>query len=448
MIRAFLGLIPDRVLLKSLLGLLGLALLLLVVRVFSEQDTSLLRSLWWGLLSVGCVIALVDAFWVCGLPEVLAQRRLPGNLALGAPAPVKLKLDNPGRRTLRLECTDHYPDALSTEQLPAAMELPAGASRIVEYTARPVRRGTAHFGAIDVRVQSPLGLWRRHYSIAAEQRVKVYPNFMALANLNFLDYEQRIAHVGAHLSQRRGSGQEFKQLREYQRGDEIRQVDWKATARQQRLISREYQDERDQEVLFMLDTGRRMRAMDGEASHFDHSLNALLLTSYIALGAGDSVGVLGFAGSCRWVKPVKGRQGINALLNSLYDVHSSTEASDIVQAAGALMQRQQKRALVVIVTNLRDDDSNDLQLAVKLLARRHLVMLACLRESYLDAELSTQAGRQETLNYCARSLYREQREQVIQRLRRQGVIAVDAPPQQLHVALVEQYLVLKRSGKL
>ncbi|MDP1165310.1 DUF58 domain-containing protein, partial [Klebsiella pneumoniae] len=90
-------------------------------------------------------------------------------------------------------------------------------------------------------------------------------------------------------------------------GDEIRQVDWKATARQQRLISREYQDERDQEVLFMLDTGRRMRAMDGEASHFDHSLNALLLTSYIALGAGASVGVLGFAGSCRWVKPVKGR---------------------------------------------------------------------------------------------------------------------------------------------
>lgn len=442
------GLIPDQAQFKYLLILLGLGLALVGLRAFTTLNVSLLAGLWWGLFSIALVIALIDALWVCVAPGPRARRQLPGNLALGAPAIIRLQFDNPGMRPLRLSCMDQYPETLTTEQLPVEIVLPPGESRIVEYSARPVRRGPARFGAIAMRVQSPLGLWRLQRAEAAAQAVKVYPNFMALASLNFLDYEQRIAHIGAHLNQRRGAGQEFKQLREYQRGDEIRQIDWKATARQQRLVSREYQDERDQEVLFMLDTGRRMRAMDGELSHFDHSLNALLLTAYIALGAGDSVGVLGFAGGCRWVRPVKGRQGINSLLNSLYDVHSSADASDIVQAAGTLMQRQPKRSLVVIVTNLRDDDGGDLQAAVKLLARKHLVMLACLRESYLDRELPAGADSQEALHFCARTLYREQREQLIRRLRGQGIIAVDAPPQQLHVALIEQYLLLKRAGKL
>ncbi|MBR9827210.1 MAG: DUF58 domain-containing protein, partial [Oceanospirillales bacterium] len=385
---------------------------------------------------------------VCAQPIPVAQRQLPGSLALGANARIRLRFENVGRRALQFSCMDDYPAAVTTEQLPVELKLSPGESQEVEYTARAEHRGDAEFGAIWMRIQSPLRLWRLQRSVAATQRVKVYPNFMALANLNFLSYEQRIAHIGAHLSQRRGSGQEFKQLREYQRGDEIRQIDWKATARQQRLVSREYQDERDQEVLFMLDTGRRMRAVDGELSHFDHSLNALLLTAYIALGAGDAVGVLGFAGSSHWVRPVKGRQGVNVLLNSLYDVHSSTEASDVVQAAATLLQRQQKRALVILVTNLRDDDSDDLQAAVQLLARKHLVMVACLRESCLDTPLESEQDTREVLNFCARTLYREQREELIRSLQRQGVITVDAPPQQMHVALIEQYLVLKRAGKL
>ncbi|MBA4503359.1 DUF58 domain-containing protein [Marinobacterium marinum] len=448
MIRALLGLLPDKALFKYLLILLALAVVPAGVRVLTSMDASLLADVWWVMFGIAALVALADAVLLYATPRVEARRQLPGNLALGANARIRLEFSNPSARTLRISYMDHYPGSLVTEQLPAEVVLESGQSCQVEYSARPVHRGEAKFGDIVMRIQSPLGLWRLQRSVAAEQAVKVYPNFMALANLNFLDYEQSVAQIGAHLTQRRGSGQEFRQLREYQRGDEIRQIDWKATARQQRLVSREYQDERDQEVMFMLDTGRRMRAMDGELSHFDHSLNALLLTAYIALGAGDAVGVLGFADRCRWVRPVKGRQGINHLLNSLYAVHSSAEASDVVQAADVLMQKQHKRSLVVLVTNLRDDDSGDLQAAVKLLARKHLVMLACLRESYLDEPLPEQPNAEQTLNFCARTLYRDQREQLIRRLRGQGVMIVDAPPQCLHVELIEQYLMLKRAGRL
>lgn len=442
------NLIADRALFRYLSVLLALAVVLVLLRGFVGGDLAWVGYLWWALFGVAGLIALLDAASLYTGQMPMAQRQLPGNLALGSPASIRLRFENPGRRERILSYIDHYPEALVTEQLPAQLTLPGGTTAIAEYSVRPVRRGDASFSDIEMRVQSPLGLWWRQLGFPAEQTVKVYPNFMALSGLDFLDHDQRVAHLGAHLTKRRGSGLEFRQLREFQQGDEIRQIDWKATARQRRLISREYQEERDQEVLFMLDSGRRMRTMDGELSHFDHSLNALLLSAYVALGMGDSVGVFGFAGSKRWISPVKGRQGINRLLNGLYDIQSTAESSDLIQAAESMMLRQQKRALVIIVSNMRDDDSDELAMAAKILGRKHLVMVACLRESFLDAELETGAGSDEVLSYCARQLYREQRARFIRQLATRGVLVVDAIPQRMHVALVQEYMALKRAGTI
>ncbi len=443
-----LNLIADRALFRYLTVLLALALVVVLVRGFIGSDHYWIGYLWWALFGAAAVVALLDAVALYTAQMPVADRQLPGNLALGSPATIRLRFDNPGRRERVLSYIDHYPEALFCEQLPAELRLPADTSVIVEYGVRPVRRGDACFGEIETRVQSPLGLWRRQMGFPAEQTVKIYPNFMALSGLDFLDHDQRVVHMGAHLTQRRGSGLEFRQLREFQQGDEIRQIDWKATSRQHRLISREYQEERDQEVLFMLDSGRRMRTMDGELSHFDHSINALLLSAYMALGMGDSVGVFGFAGNNRWISPVKGRQGINRLLNGLYDIQSTAESSDLVQAAESLMLRQQKRALVIIVSNMRDDDSDELAMAAKILGRKHLVLVACLRESFLDDELAEEQGSDAVLNYCARQLYREQRARFIQQLKTRGVLVVDAIPQRMHVALVQEYMALKRAGRI
>ena len=249
--------------------------------------------------------------------------------------------------------------------------------------------------------------------------------------------------------QRRGQGMDFKQLREFQYGDELRQVDWKASARQHRLISREYQDDRDQEIIFLLDTGRRMRASDSELSHFDHCMNGVLLTSYIALMAGDAVGYMSFAGTDRWLSPVKGKTSINSLLNSLYDLHSTTDASDLIKAAEHLMLRQTKRSLIIVVTNIRDEDTEDLVQAFGLLSKKHLVMVACLREKVLDQpELPDDADFTMSLQYSGMKLYLSQREKMIKTLRHQGVICVDSPAETVHIALINQYMALKRSGRI
>lgn len=189
--------------------------------------------------------------------------------------------------------------------------------------------------------------------------------------------------------------------------------------------------------------------MDDELSHFDHSINALLLTSYIALSAGDAVGFMSYAGTERWLKPVKGKAAINTLLNQLYDLHSSPEASDLGYAAEKLMLQHQKRSLVIIISNVRDDDSYDLSRAVKLLSRKHLVMVACLRENYLNqaGEINTD-NLDNALTDTARLLYSEQRQHLLDSLKASGIRVVDASPATLHLSLVNQYMALKRAGRI
>ena len=440
---------PDTTLLQACLAFAATGMALTLLRIFSDINISLGSSLWWLCFIIFICIALLDAARIKWSKPIDCARQLPGNLPLGSGAKIKLRFQNDTNRIQSFSYTDHYPAAVITEQLPAELIVAPGQTAIAEYRVKAIKRGEADFGDIQINTLSPLKLWRYRLNIPAQQSTKVYPNFMAVANLNFLDYEQRLAHIGAHISQRRGSGQEFKQLREYQRGDEIRQIDWKATSRQHRLISREYQDERDQEIIFMLDSGRRMRAMDGDLSHFDHSLNALLLTSYIALSAGDAVGYMSFAGNNRWLKPVKGKPAINTLLNHLYDLHSTLDASDLTNAAEQLLIRHQKRSLVIIISNLRDDDTDDLLKAVRMLSRKHLVLVACLKEKCLVEGISEEPeSMSEALNYAATKLYSEQRALLIKNLKARGIAVADSTPELMHVSLVNEYMALKRAGKI
>ncbi|WP_241086137.1 DUF58 domain-containing protein [Candidatus Vondammii sp. HM_W22] len=168
-------------------------------------------------------------------------------------------------------------------------------------------------------------------------------------------------------------------VREYRAGDSLRQIDWKATSRYRKLISKEYQDERDQQVVFMLDCGRRMRHAETGRMHLDEALNAMLLLAHAAAERGDAVGFLPFGGSRRWLPPRKGGNLVRQLLYRTYDLESTLSAADYLVAAGELMSLRQRRALVIIITNTRDEESADLITGVQMLKRKHLVVVANLR---------------------------------------------------------------------
>jgi len=279
--------------------------------------------------------------------------------------------------------------------------------------------------------------------------VKVYPNFAEVTKYTLFATDNRLSQIGIKKHRRRGEGLSFHQLRDYRAGDALRQIDWKATARLQRLISREYQDERDQQVVFLIDCGRRMLAKDDALSHFDHALNAVLLLSYVALRQGDAVGFFAFAGPQRFLPPRKGALTINTVLNNVYDLQPTTHASDYALAASELIKRLKKRSLVVLVTNLRDEDAEELRPAITLLRQRHLVVLASLQEAVLNqvAQQPVQ-GFDQALLLASTDIYLEQRRQAHQALKNFGVMMLDVEPAQLPVALVNRYLDIKLSGRL
>jgi uncharacterized protein (DUF58 family) len=383
-----------------------------------------------------------------GVPT--AEREVRGALPLGQWSQVRLRLAHPGAGPLRVEVFDHYPvEAAEVEELPRRLTLPPGGWAEVTYRLRPIERGNRSFGGVEMTIESPAGLWRRRVVAGAPETVRVLPDFQAVAGYALLAVEDRLGQMGVRLQPRRGEGLEFHQLRDYRRGDVLRQVDWKATSRRGKLISRDYQEERNQQVVFVVDCGRRLRARDGELSHFDHVLNAVLLVAYAALRQGDAVGILTFAGAERWMPPRKGPAALPEVMRNLYDLEATHRPPDVQEAARRLAAVQRRRALVVLVTNVRDEDDPEMAPALALLRPRHLVLLASLREAALDAALAEPPDDlRAALLTASVHQYLAARDAARERLRAHGILSLDVVPAQLPVALLNRYLEIKRSGAL
>ncbi|MBI2313697.1 MAG: DUF58 domain-containing protein [Betaproteobacteria bacterium] len=407
------------------------------------------QTLWAGAGLALAALAALDAWQGSRQAAPAADRRVPGTLALGIWREVGLRMTNSGRQALALQVFDRYPAQAESSRLPQRLSLAPGTWGELRYGLRPTERGSQRFGRLEALVTSPLGLWHERRLLGEESPVRVYPNFGAVAKYALLATDNRLSQMGIRMRRRRGAGMEFHQLREYRPGDSLRQIDWKATSRQAKLISREYQDERDQQVFFLVDCGRRMLAKDGELSHFDHSLNSVLLLAHVALRQGDAVGLMTFSGEPRFVPPLKGAETLNTLLDAVYDLQPGAGSPDYSVAATELMKRLKKRSLVVVVTNLRDEDASDVLPALKLLRRRHLVLLASLRERIIGDVLKQPVEKfSDALRAAATHQYLLARRKVHDAIRQYGALSLDVEPEQLPVAMVNRYLDIKRSGKL
>jgi uncharacterized protein (DUF58 family) len=264
-----------------------------------------------------------------------------------------------------------------------------------------------------------------------------------------LAMQHRDSPLGIVRRARAGTSREFHQLRDYRDGDPLAQIDWNATSRRQRLISRDYQEQRNQAVVFLLDTGRRMRAMDGALPQFDHALNAILLVSHVALKQGDQVSVKSFGGEERWLPPVKGAHAMPVLLNHLYDYQTTSSPSDFAGGVEHLMARQRRRALVIVLTNLRGEDGKELLPALQVLQSKHLVLLASLRERTVDDAVTRPvATLPHALRYLAADRYLNERREIMAGLGACGILTLDATAQELAIALANRYLDIKAAGRL
>ena len=384
------------------------------------------------------------------------ERKLPEAFALGVPRVLGLALINDGPNAWRVSVFDEVDAKLSFHGLPQTVLLPPGARADIHYTLTPLRRGLATLGVTQVRWRSLGGCFEIGQTLGLPSTLHIYPNFAALTGYGWLAGDRRLAQIGIKTYAQRGMGTDFRQLSDYQRGDPIRHIDWKATLKHGKPIVREFQDDRDQCVFFLLDCGRRMRADEGSrqpgGSHFDQVLNALMLLSYVALKEGDEVGAMTFgnpAGQARHFAPRKGGPTLNALINRLYDIEPSASHSDYLLAAQQLVRVHHKRALVIVLTNFRDEDTTELTPAIKLLRRQHLVLVASLRERVLR-ELAEQALKrpQDAIEVAAAHLFEQSRRDAFARALGNDALSLDVEPAHLAVALVNRYHAVKRAGLL
>ena len=433
---------PGSVLLWLLLGWTGLGVLAAI--------GWLPLSAWLAAAALLAALAAFDAWRLRAEPSPLVQRELPPVVPLGPELVVGLRLRPLGKRALTFELHDLHPGDWPVRGMPRRLLLPPGRELALDYALIPGGRGRFDFSGCHLRLQSPWRLWSQRRTAGEPASLRVYPNFAPLARMAGLSVEVASRSVGARLQRRRGEGTEFQELRDYRIGDSLRKIDWKATARLSRLVSREYRDERNQQVVLLLDCGRRMLAQDDRLAHFDHVLNASLALAYIALRQGDSVGMLACAGEdLRWLPPQQGSGGMDMLLGAGYDLQPKPVATDYLAAASALQSRQRRRAFVVLVTNVRDEDDQELRMAVRLLSRRHLVLVVSLRELALDQAAAHVGEEVDTAIRAAAAMdYLAQRDAMHEALRREGVAMLDVRCHELSGVLVERYLAVKRAGRL
>jgi uncharacterized protein (DUF58 family) len=448
--------LPTR---ASILVLAGLALAA-AVALAAGAPLAFVAPAGGGLIGVLLIAAGIDLWRSLRLwrqSGVRIERRLPAAFAIGASTELTLDLVNASEQAWRMKVFDELDPLFDFEGLPRSLELAAQSRSRVSFRVKARQRGVARLGRTQLLWRTRAGCFEVRDLVGEASELRVYPNFAALARYAWLSGDRRLAQIGIKTFVQRGQGTDFRQLAEYKRGDPLRHLDVKASLRHRKPVVREFQDERDQCVMFLLDCGRRMRADEqsagvGETSHFDDALDALMLLAYVALSEGDEVGAMTFgneAGQSRDCAPRKGMGTLNVLMNKMHDLQPGGHHSDYLAAAQALSHRLRRRSLVIVLTNFRDEDSPELQPALRLLRRRHLVLLASLRETALGRIAGQPiAGPEDAVAVASAHLLSQARHNAFARVVDHDRLSIDVEPRQLAATLVNRYHEVKRAGLL
>lgn len=385
-----------------------------------------------------------------GASEFEAERTMPAKMSIGVSNGVTLAIRNRSGRAARLVGRDTPPVGFAGERT-FTVEIAAHSGARVDLGFVPPARGAYAFGDVGVRSLGPSGLAGRQLSLALAQECRVYPDITAVYGYSLLARKGALHEIGVRATRYAGVGTEFESLRDYLAGDDYRDIDWKATARRGAPVVRQFEAERSQTVVLAIDAGRLMNARVAGLPKLDRSINAALLLAYLAVQAGDNVGLFVFGREVRtYLPPRKGHRQFLAILEALYSVEGHVEEPDYGGALRYLATRLSKRSLVVLFTELVGTEPSRRLLGVLgSLAPRHLPLVITQR----NLDIETLAG---IMPADAPDAYRaavaqdimHDKAAALRMLESRGSLVLDVVPEQLSVAAVNRYLEIKARGRL
>lgn len=386
-------------------------------------------------------------------PAVVVARESAPGFSLGHTGEVTYRWRNRAARAARLRFREVRPDLIGGPQPPRTLRLAPHGTATETLAVVPVRRGKerSDAGAFVVDSIGPLGLGVRRAWIRLPWAVTVYPPMISMRLRATVAQALRRREMGLQAFRQLGEGRLFESLRDWVPGDDPRHVDWKATARRRKVITRNYEAERRQHVLLVLDTGRLLTADVGGVPRLDYAVHAALELAYAAAQHDDDVGVMAFAdGVQHFVAPQRGRVGLKRVLDVLAVLEPSLVEPDYPGAFRYLAARNRKRALTVLFTDVIDRFASEAVVAnVASLRPRHLPLAVTLRNPALDAvaQARPEVARDAYRKAAGEELLRA-RDEALAVMRRSGVLVIDVPPERAAAAVVSRYLELKRRGRL
>jgi uncharacterized protein (DUF58 family) len=407
---------------------------------------------WWTLIVMNAaLVALVvaDLALAGNVRRLRLHRSGDTNVRLGEEASVALIVENLGKRRLKAQVRDAWQPSAGASPRAVALTVPPGERRRVDMRLVPTRRGDRRAVSVTVRSYGPMGLAARQLSRPAPWTVRVLPAFPSRRHL-----PAKLARLreltGQHVALIRGQGTEFDSLREYVDGDDVRSIDWRATARRRDVVVRTWRPERDRRIYLVLDTGRTAAGRVGDIPRLDCSMDAALLLAALASKAGDRVDLLAYDRQVRArVEGSARTEVLTAMVRAMAPLEPELIEADAAGMVSTLLARVRQRCLVVLLTDLNTTALEEglLPLLPQLIAK-HLVMIAAVSDPRVSEMAASRGDAAAVYDAAAAERHRADRRRLTAELRKYGVEVVDEPPAELAPKLADAYLSLKAAGRL
>ena len=397
------------------------------------------------------IIAVVTFRLAPSVEQLRISRRRDTVLSVRTENRIRLIVENDGNELITGRLRDEPPAFFNVSRQEFDLSVEAGRRVEFEYDVTPPERGAEKFRSSFIRLNCPLGLVTRQVVLDTEEPVRVYPNILALKEFNLLNQNGRLRDLGIRRSRHRGLGMEFESLRDYSVGDDYRKMDWKASARSGKLVVRQFEQERNQCVIIVIDAGRHMMAEAKGVKKLDHVLDALLMLTNAAAVAGDMVGLLVYADTVlRYIPPKKGRAQIGMIIDAIHDLQAQPVESDPIAAFSYLASRWKRRSLVVTFTDYEDPDrAQSLAVAFAPMARRHLSLLCRVLDPRMDEILNKRVeSANDFYTLAAANMLMEDRRLALRVITSAGIQTLDAEPEALASDLVSYYFKVKERSLL
>jgi uncharacterized protein (DUF58 family) len=392
------------------------------------------------------IIAALDFWFLPSRKAFSVEREAMRVASLEKPHPVTVTLINHSTSSYFLWLRDDVPQEFIATPDEFALRAGPRSRTTLRYEIRAQRRGAFMMHTVYVRVRSRFALWNRFIKYPLDTVLHVYPDMKQLAEYALLARTNRLSLMGVRRTRKVGTDNEFERLRDYTLDDNYKHIDWRTTARRSKLTVKDFQSSQSQRIIFLLDCGRMMTNEAGGLSLLDHSLNAMLMLSYVALRQGDSVGMICFSDQVHaYVPPRAGMNQMNNLLHASFDRFPKLVESRYDQAFLYLATHCQKRSLVVLMTNVIDEvNSMQIERYLASVVGRHLPLGVLMRDHRIfdvadsqprdDVELYRAAAAADILTW---------RHQVLTDLEHKGVRVLDVFPEDATAPLVNKYLEIK-----